>query len=111
MKKKKLKKFTNEINNFKSEIEDDEHETSIIENDEYDENNSDNLKGASIEIKGEGSRLKGKIIQIKETKNSVIIIFKSKWGDLEELNLYFDEFEELKDNKRANTMDGEIFIS
>lgn len=104
MKKKKLKNIINEeMDNFMSEFLDNDDQST--------EDTIDNsLKGATIEVRGEGSRLTGKIIQVKETKNGVIIIFITKWRETEELHLYFDDFEELKNNKKVSTMDGEIFI-
>jgi hypothetical protein len=89
---------------YVSDIDDESDDTGL------DETNLDDFKGKSIEVRGEGSRLAGKILQIKETKNSVMVTFKNIWGETEQLDLYFDEFEELKANKRVHTMDGEISI-
>jgi hypothetical protein len=100
MKKKNLAKEEKYVSDIDDESEDNE----------LDETNLDDFKGKSIEIKGEGSRLAGKILQVKETKNNVMVTFKNIWGETEQLDLYFDEFEELKSNKKVHTMDGEISI-
>lgn len=114
MKKKQLKNFVNEeFDNFLSEFDDDNNLASTNAPITRDSDNEDlnNFRGATIEVRGEGSRQIGKIIQVKENKNGIIIMFKNKWNEIEELNLYFDEFEELQANKVVHTMDGEIVIS
>ena len=70
----------------------------------------ENLKNASIEIRGEGYLDKGKIMDIREGKNDVTITYKSRWGEITQLSLYFDEFQEIKESGKCSTMDGDIHI-
>lgn len=78
--------------------------------DDKDDGFIENLKNAIIEIKSEGFVDKGKIMEIKERRNDVMITYKSRWGEISQLTLYFDEFQEIKDTGKCNTMDGEIII-
>lgn len=78
--------------------------------DDKDDGYLDNLKNSIIEIRSEGFVDKGKIIEIKERKNDVIITYKSRWGEIDQLTLYFDEFQEIKETGKCSTMDGEIII-
>jgi hypothetical protein len=70
----------------------------------------ENLKNSIIEIRNEGFVDKGRIMEIRETKHDVLITYKSRWGEIDQISLYFDEFQEIKETGRCVTMDGEIVI-
>jgi hypothetical protein len=70
----------------------------------------ENLKNSIIEVRSEGFVDKGRIMEIKESKNNVTITYKSRWGEIDQISLYFDEFQEIKETGKCITMDGEIVI-
>jgi len=92
----------------KSKKEKDEESDSF--NEEKDQRYIENLKNSIIEIRSEGYVDKGKIIEIRESKNDVRITYKSRWGEIDQISLYFDEFQEIKETGKCITMDGEIVI-
>jgi hypothetical protein len=85
-------------------------EDSDNQNEERDRMYIENLKNSIIEIRSEGFVDKGKIMEIRESKNDVTITYKSRWGEIDQISLYFDEFQEIKETGRCITMDGEIVI-
>lgn len=70
----------------------------------------DDLKDSIITIKSEGCQDKGKIIEVKENKNGVIIHYRNRWGEVNQISLYFDQVQEIKESGRTHTMDGEVSI-
>jgi hypothetical protein len=79
-------------------------------NDEKDRMFIENIKNSIIEIRSEGFVDKGRIMEIRESKNNVTITYKSRWGEIGQISLYFDEFQEIKETGKCATMDGEIVI-
>lgn len=73
-------------------------------------NEQNNFKSKKIEIVGDGFRMKGEIIQVKENKHEVIIIYKDRWNEINEFQLYHDEYEELYKTKKTKTIDSDVHV-